>query len=158
MRKLKHHEGKLLRKVDFLSWKNEDNIRENTILRKYGISKREDYAKYNRIAGMVTSLVAKMKNLPQDSEFRVRSTEALLNKLFNMGLISTASNLEKAEHIPASAFCRRRLPIVMVRLKMAETVKDASTKIEQVRMALGLHTPHRLLTRRVPLRAMGADG
>lgn len=28
MRKLKHHEHKLLRKVDFLQWKNEHNQRE----------------------------------------------------------------------------------------------------------------------------------
>jgi U3 small nucleolar ribonucleoprotein protein IMP3 len=28
MRKLKHHEQKLLRKVDFLQWKNEHNLRE----------------------------------------------------------------------------------------------------------------------------------
>jgi len=28
MRKLKHHEQKLLKKVDFLKWKSEDNIRE----------------------------------------------------------------------------------------------------------------------------------
>jgi U3 small nucleolar ribonucleoprotein protein IMP3 len=28
MRKLKHHEQKLLKKVDFLQWKNEHNTRE----------------------------------------------------------------------------------------------------------------------------------
>lgn len=28
MRKLKHHEHKLLKKVDFLHWKNEHNERE----------------------------------------------------------------------------------------------------------------------------------
>jgi hypothetical protein len=28
MRQLKHHEKKLLKKVDFLKWKNEDNLRE----------------------------------------------------------------------------------------------------------------------------------
>lgn len=28
MRKLKHHEHKLLKKVDFLQWKNEHNLRE----------------------------------------------------------------------------------------------------------------------------------
>lgn len=28
MRQLKHHEQKLLKKVDFLRWKNEDNLRE----------------------------------------------------------------------------------------------------------------------------------
>ena len=28
MRQLKHHEKKLLKKVDFLRWKNEHNLRE----------------------------------------------------------------------------------------------------------------------------------
>ena len=45
MRKLKHHEQKLLRKVNFLSWQGEDNLRENKILRRYHITKREDYAR-----------------------------------------------------------------------------------------------------------------
>ena len=45
MRKLKHHEQKLLRKVDFLTWKQEDNIREIKILRRYYIQDREDYVR-----------------------------------------------------------------------------------------------------------------
>lgn len=137
MRKLKHHEQRLLKKVDFLAWKGDDNLRENRILRKYAISRREDYAKYNRVAGMITALVAKLKALPPDSQFRVRGTEALLAKLFNMGLVSTAASLDKAEHIPASAFCRRRLPVVMARLKMAESLRDATGRIEQGHVRVG---------------------
>lgn len=45
MRKLKHHEEKLLRKVDFLGWQQEENLREIQIMRRYHISKREDYSK-----------------------------------------------------------------------------------------------------------------
>ena len=45
MRKLKFHEKKLLKKVDFLTWKKEDNLRESKILRRYHIQKREDYLK-----------------------------------------------------------------------------------------------------------------
>lgn len=33
MRQLKFHEKKLLKKVDFLKWKNEDNIRELQVRR-----------------------------------------------------------------------------------------------------------------------------
>ncbi len=43
MRQLKHHEKKLLRKVDFVQWKHDDNIREIKILRRYLIQDREDY-------------------------------------------------------------------------------------------------------------------
>lgn len=34
MRKLKHHEQKLLKKVDFLQWKNEHNLRELQVRRR----------------------------------------------------------------------------------------------------------------------------
>lgn len=46
MRKLKYHEQKLLRKVNFFDYKKEKNVREIKILRKYHIQKREDYHKY----------------------------------------------------------------------------------------------------------------
>lgn len=45
MRQLKYHEKKLLKRVDFLQWKSDDNIREAKILRRYLIQKREDYIK-----------------------------------------------------------------------------------------------------------------
>ena len=137
MRKLKHHEQRLLRKVDFLAWKGEANLRENAVLRRYGIAKREDYAKYNRLAGMITSLVSKLKALAPDSAFRVRATEALLAKLFAMALVPSGASLAACEHIPASAFCRRRLPVVLVRLKMAQTLRDATAKIESGAVRVG---------------------
>ena len=43
MRKLKHHEQKLLKKVNFFDWKKEDDLREIQILRRYHIQRREDY-------------------------------------------------------------------------------------------------------------------
>lgn len=46
VRKLKYHEQKLLKKVDFITWKSDKNIREIKIIRKYHLQKREDYTKY----------------------------------------------------------------------------------------------------------------
>lgn len=46
VRKLKYHEKKLLKKVDFISWQSDNNIQEVKALRKYHIQKREDYAKW----------------------------------------------------------------------------------------------------------------
>ena len=46
VRKLKYHEQKLLRKVDFLNWKVDNNLSEVKILRRYCIQKREDYTMY----------------------------------------------------------------------------------------------------------------
>lgn len=45
VRKLKYHEQKLLKKVDFISWKVDKNVREVQIIKKYRITKREDYSK-----------------------------------------------------------------------------------------------------------------
>lgn len=45
VRKLKYHEQKLLKKVDFVSWKVDRNVREAQILRRYKVTKREDYSK-----------------------------------------------------------------------------------------------------------------
>lgn len=45
VRKLKFHEQKLLKKVDFITWKVDNGGQENKILRRYHIRKREDYTK-----------------------------------------------------------------------------------------------------------------
>lgn len=45
VRKLKYHEQKLLKKVDFISWQSDNNFHEVKILRKYHIQRREDYTK-----------------------------------------------------------------------------------------------------------------
>jgi hypothetical protein len=49
-----------------------------------------------------------------------------------MGVITTKKSLVQLERLSTSALCRRRLSVVMVRLKMAETLKEACTFIEQV--------------------------
>eukprot|EP00826_Nyctotherus_ovalis_P053516 TRINITY_DN6970_c0_g1_i8.p2 TRINITY_DN6970_c0_g1~~TRINITY_DN6970_c0_g1_i8.p2 ORF type:complete len:103 (+),score=21.94 TRINITY_DN6970_c0_g1_i8:73-381(+) len=54
--------------------------------------------------------------------------------------IPTEQRLELCEKIPVSAFCRRRLPVVMVRLKMAQTLKEAVTYIEQGHIKVGVET------------------
>lgn len=46
VRKLKFHEQKLLKKVDFINWKADNNLHESKVLRKYHVRKREDYTKY----------------------------------------------------------------------------------------------------------------
>jgi len=43
MRKLRFHEKKLLKKVDFFSWEADNNIHEVKVMRKYQILKREHY-------------------------------------------------------------------------------------------------------------------
>mmetsp|Transcript_6082 Transcript_6082/g.11532 ORF Transcript_6082/g.11532 Transcript_6082/m.11532 type:complete len:182 (-) Transcript_6082:532-1077(-) len=137
MRELKHHEKKLLRKVSLYSWKGEENIKVAKIIRRYHIQKREDYVAYNRICGNIQSLSAKLKTLKVDDPFRIAMTDQLLEKLFNMGLITTTKSLQKADAITTSSICRRRLPVVMVRMKMAQTMKAAITFVEQGQVRVG---------------------
>jgi U3 small nucleolar ribonucleoprotein protein IMP3 len=54
VRKLKHHEQKLLKKVDFY----EKNRRVSEVMHRYHIQRREDYTKYNRLCGQSKATVA----------------------------------------------------------------------------------------------------
>lgn len=57
VRKLKHHEQKLLRKVDFTTYKSDNDHRDKLVVRRYMIQKPEDYHKYNRICGVSLHLL-----------------------------------------------------------------------------------------------------
>lgn len=72
MRELKYHEKKLLKKVDFLNWKKDSNVREIAVLRRYHVQNREDYSKYNKICGQITKLVAKLKVLKPSDSYRIK--------------------------------------------------------------------------------------
>ncbi|GAX78354.1 hypothetical protein CEUSTIGMA_g5796.t1 [Chlamydomonas eustigma] len=140
MRQLKFHEKKLLKKVDFLKWKNEDNLRELQVMRRYHIQDRDDYKKYNKIVGLITKLTSVLKQLDAKDTARIELTDQLLEKLFSMGVVPTKKSLVQTEKLAVSAFCRRRLSVVMMRLKMAETMKEAVTFIEQGHVRVGTET------------------
>ncbi|KIZ03241.1 U3 small nucleolar ribonucleoprotein IMP3 [Monoraphidium neglectum] len=80
MRQLKHHERKLLKKVDFLRWKNEHNMRELQAMRRYHIQNRDDYKTYNKIAGMITKLTNMLRQLGPEDPTRIELTDQLLDK------------------------------------------------------------------------------
>ena len=81
MRKLKFHEKKLLKKVNFLEWKRERGQREAFVMRHYLITGRDDYKKYNILCGMITKLVNILKQVDPKDPFRVEMTDRLLEKL-----------------------------------------------------------------------------
>ena len=147
MRPLKHHEQKLLKRVDFYK---QDSTREIAILRKYHIQKREDYTKYNRLCGLAKKLTTKLAALDQKDPFRATQTTELLERLYNTGVIPSKKSLHLVDKLSASAFCRRRLPVVMFRVKMAQTIKEAVKFIEQGHIRVGPETvtdPAFLVTR-----------
>ena len=67
----------------------------------------------------------------------MEASAQLIEKTYQMGLIPTKWNLELVDKITASSFCRRRLPVLMVRLKMAPTVKMATQFVEQGHVRIG---------------------
>lgn len=46
VRKLKYHEQKLLKKLDLTNWDLGDN-NESKVMRKYNLTNRNDYSKFN---------------------------------------------------------------------------------------------------------------
>lgn len=59
VRKLKHHESRLLRKVDFINYKSDNNHRDAEVIRRYAIQKPSDYTKVGTkvLLCSITSLI-----------------------------------------------------------------------------------------------------
>lgn len=90
--------------------------------------------------GSIRQLANKISLLDARDPFRSQQEKALLEKLYNMGIITSTTKFSDCRKVTVSAFCRRRLPIVMCRLKMAETVKEAVTFVEQGHIRVGPQT------------------
>ena len=140
MRQLRFHEKKLLKKVNFLQWKNENNHREVEVIRRYHLQDRDDYKKYNKLCGIVTKLVNILKQLDARDPTRVELTEKLLDKLYDTGITPSTKSLALCDKLSTSSFCRRRLSVILVRLKMSETLREAVTFIEQGHVRIGPDT------------------
>jgi ribosomal protein S4 len=52
--------------------------------------------------------------------------------------IPTAKSLQNTSNLPASAFCRRRLAVILTKLHMAESLKQATMYIEQGHIRVGI--------------------
>ena len=64
----------------------------------------------------------------------------LLSKLYDMGVLNSQAKLSDVDNkLTVAAFCRRRLPVIMVMSKMAETV-SAVGDLSPTRWPLGLLT------------------
>ncbi|XP_060824677.1 U3 small nucleolar ribonucleoprotein protein IMP3 [Bombus pascuorum] len=150
VRKLKYHEQKLLKKLDFISWEADNNLHEVKILKSYRIQKREDYTKYNKLSREIRELGEKIKKIDADHPFRIEQSALLLEKLYIMGLINTKWDLSLTQKVNASSFCKRRLPVIMVRNKMSQNLKIATQLIEQGHVRVGVEVvkdPAFLVTR-----------
>lgn len=63
-----------------------------------------------------------------------------LQRLYDMAVIPTPKSLVQTEQLSTASFCRRRLAVVLVRLKMAESVREAATFVEQGHVRVGPNT------------------
>jgi len=127
-RKLKYHEEKLLKKVDFLQWKS-DNSKEQSLVRRYHLHDREDYIKYNKICGYITRLASQVSLLQPDDPFRLRVAEQILDKLYQSGLTTNKNTLSQLARVTVASFCRRRLASVLLALRMCQHHEEAATLI-----------------------------
>jgi len=135
-RKLKFHEKKLLKKHDFLNWSLDNNMHERKIMSKYRVT-REAYTSYNKLSRGFRETARLIIDLDPKDPFRVRATGDLLEKLYTTGIIPTKENLELVDKVNASSFCRRRLPVIMVKQRMAQTLKVADQFIQQGHVRVG---------------------
>eukprot|EP00727_Mastigamoeba_balamuthi_P004768 m51a1_g1429 putative small nucleolar ribonucleoprotein u3 component (183) ;mRNA; f:73247-74054 len=137
VRKLKHHEQRLLKHADFNNWSRDQGAREALVVRRYQLRKREEYAAYNRLSGAVGQLVTKLTKMDPADPVRQKISDALVEKLYAMGLIANKSSLAQCAKINASSFCKRRLPMILLRLRMAQLLSEASQFVEQGHVRIG---------------------
>ncbi|NXT03540.1 IMP3 protein, partial [Jacana jacana] len=110
VRKLKYHEQKLLRRLELVSWEAAGgSLAEVKALRRYRLGRREDYV----------------------------HAAALLEKHYGLGLVSSRRSLAVCESLSAAAFCRRRLPCLLLKLRMAQNLRHAVTFVEQGHVRVG---------------------
>lgn len=137
VRRFKFHEKKMLRKVDFMQYPD-DNWHESYVIPKYNLTDREDYRRYLKLVGMLKSEMAALRILPASSKIRIEVTDQMLKKLYDMGLIQERLGLAEVDKLGVEAFCKRRLSAVLVKLKMAGNHKIASDFVEHGHIRVGV--------------------
>lgn len=80
-----------------------------------------EFSRYNKLSRTIRELAARISEIDAKDPFRTEMSAMLLEKLYVIGLIPTKWDLNNAINISASTFCRRRLPVVMVRSKRSST-------------------------------------
>ena len=111
VRKLKYHEQKLLRKVDFINWEVDNNLHEVKVMKKFFIQKREQYTLYNKMSREIRDIVRMIKDLDPKSQHRTDMSAAFLEKMYSIGLI------------PVSYIFKIRLCVLMIPLSKSSSAE-----------------------------------
>lgn len=136
MRKLKYHEKRLLRKVNFLEWKGTNTAREQLVSTKYMLLNREDYHNYNKFAGKVRKLALALAKLRDSDAMKHRIGRELAQKLYSAGFIKE-KRLYNCSKITVADICNRRLPVLMKHIRMVSNIQDATKFVEHGHVKVG---------------------
>jgi U3 small nucleolar ribonucleoprotein protein IMP3 len=90
---------------------------------------------YNRLCSFLRRLAHRLSLLAPNDPYRLEHEQVLLKKLYDMGILDSKSQVERK--VTVSAFARRRPPVVITRLHMADTVQAAVESIEQGHVRVG---------------------
>lgn len=93
--------------------------------------------RYNKLSREIREVANKIAELDASDSFRTEMSAKLLEKLYVIGLIPTKWDLNNVDKVNASSFCRRRLPVVMKRNQMSETIANASKLVEHGHVRVG---------------------
>ena len=94
--------------------------------------------RYNRLVGSCKKLVHRLSLLDPSDPYRLLHEQRLLDKLYAIGVINSTVKVSDIENkLSVSAFCRRRIAVVMARLKMCETVSAGVKIVEQGHVRVG---------------------
>jgi U3 small nucleolar ribonucleoprotein protein IMP3 len=63
-------------------------------------------------------------------------TRQLVDRAYHLGIIETAT-LAECEKITVSSVCKRRLPVILVKLKFCENVSEADRYVRQGHVRIG---------------------
>lgn len=156
LRPLKPHEQRLVKKVDFYNWKNENQWEERRTLlaiSKYGLRDRNEFRRYLRIASQVNDCIISLRRLPNNAHyasFKREQLDRIAAKLYEMGVLDSPTELVQLRKVPAERFCRRRLSNMLKMRDMAPTIQQAELFILHGHVRVGpevINDPAFIVTR-----------
>merc|ERR1711998_313857 len=127
-------------KFSLKNWNSENKLREINAMRRYNLENRNYYKKYNKLCGLITKLIFLLKKLPTSDLFRNELTERILSFLEILGVIPVKKSINQLEKLSVSSFFRRRLAVIIVKMKMVETLQVATILIKHGHVRVGPET------------------
>lgn len=144
VRKLKHHEQKLLKKVNLYEWQDSRRGRmwgedvERRMVQRFRLQKRDSFRSYLMVSVELRRLSDLLRALPEADPVRVEVQTLIMTKLHALGLLRTEQRaLVDLGRVHPARFCMRRLCVVLVALKMAPTIDDGITFVEHGHVRVG---------------------